>query len=307
MSLAILLAILFLRPQGLFARPGGADEERPALRPFLPVAVLAVLVVGRAARARPPWACPSTSCSSRWPPTTPSPRSACACSWATPARCRSATRASSPSAATRAPPSPPRTCCRSPPPRWWPRSPRRGWPRAAVDLYGAEVLRLSPWLGPLAGLLLAAAAAVLLGLPSLRLRGHYLAMATLSFGIIVHRIVIGTPALGAADGIPEIPALRIAERARGERPQGPARAELLPRLGARDPRPLLAVLNLARSRAGRSPAGHPRRRGGRRGARRGHGPGQARRLRRGRAVRRARRVAARALQRQHRPRARRRS
>jgi branched-chain amino acid transport system permease protein len=120
-----------------------------------------------------------------------------------------------------------------------------------VDLYGAEVLRLSPWLGPLAGLLLAAAAAVLLGLPSLRLRGHYLAMATLSFGIIVQRIVLGTPALGAADGIPEIPALRIAE---GLAITG-RRALRVPNYylaWAVVTLALLALLNLARSRAGRA-------------------------------------------------------
>jgi branched-chain amino acid transport system permease protein len=120
-----------------------------------------------------------------------------------------------------------------------------------VDLYGAEVLRLSPWLGPVAGLLLAATAAVLLGLPSLRLRGHYLAMATLSFGIIVHRVVLGTPALGAADGIPEIPALGIV-----------AGLAVSGRKALRVPNYYLAwtlvalafllLLNLARSRAGRA-------------------------------------------------------
>jgi len=121
----------------------------------------------------------------------------------------------------------------------------------SVDLYGAEVLRLSPWLGPLAGLATAAAAAILLGLPSLRLRGHYLAMATLSFGIIVYRVVLGTPALGAADGIPEIPALRIAaglavSGRRTLRIQNYYLAWLLVTLG------LALILNLARSRAGRA-------------------------------------------------------
>jgi branched-chain amino acid transport system permease protein len=121
----------------------------------------------------------------------------------------------------------------------------------SLDLYGVEVLRLSPWLGPLAGLAAAAAAALLLGLPSLRLRGHYLAMATLSFGIIVYRLVIGTPALGAADGIPEIPALRIAaglavSGRKALRVQNYYLAWLLVALG------LALILNLARSRAGRA-------------------------------------------------------
>ncbi len=120
-----------------------------------------------------------------------------------------------------------------------------------IDLYGAEVLRLSPWLGPLTGLLLAAAAAVLLGLPSLRLRGHYLAMATLSFGIIVQRIVVGSPALGAADGIPEVPALRIAEglAVTGRRALRVPNYYLAWALVALA---LLSLLNLARSRAGRA-------------------------------------------------------
>jgi branched-chain amino acid transport system permease protein len=120
-----------------------------------------------------------------------------------------------------------------------------------VDLYGVEVLRLSPWLGPLAGLLLAAATAVLLGLPSLRLRGHYLAMATLSFGIIVQRIVLGTPALGAADGIPEITALRIAEglAVSGRKALRVPNYYLAWTLVALA---LLLLLNLARSRAGRA-------------------------------------------------------
>jgi branched-chain amino acid transport system permease protein len=121
----------------------------------------------------------------------------------------------------------------------------------SVDLYGAEVLRLAPWLGPLLGLAAAAAAALLLGLPSLRLRGHYLAMATLSFGIIVYRIVIGTPALGAADGIPDIPALQIAAGIavtgrKTMRVQNYYLAWALVALG------LALILNLARSRPGRA-------------------------------------------------------
>jgi branched-chain amino acid transport system permease protein len=128
---------------------------------------------------------------------------------------------------------------------------RAGLAARSVDLYGAEVLHLSPWLGPLAGLAAAAAAAFLLGLPSLRLRGHYLAMATLSFGIIVQRVVIGTPALGAADGIPDIPALKLV-----------AGLAVTGRKALRVPNYYIAwalvalglalILNLARSRAGRA-------------------------------------------------------
>lgn len=128
---------------------------------------------------------------------------------------------------------------------------RAGLATRTVDLYGAEALRLPAWLGPIAALALAALAAVLLGLPSLRLRGHYLAMATLSFGIIVHRIVLGTPALGAADGISDIPPLALASGLavsgrKALRVPNYYLAWLLVALG------LELILNLARSRAGRA-------------------------------------------------------
>ena len=46
-------------------------------------------------------------------------------------------------------------------------------------------LGLNPWLALLAGAALSAAVAVIVGAPSLKLRGHYLAMATLGFGQII--------------------------------------------------------------------------------------------------------------------------
>ena len=45
---------------------------------------------------------------------------------------------------------------------------------------------VSPWLALPAGLVVAGVAAVLVGVPALKLRGYYLAMATLGFGIIVY-------------------------------------------------------------------------------------------------------------------------
>ena len=44
---------------------------------------------------------------------------------------------------------------------------------------------ISPWIGMLAGGALAAAAALLIGLPTLRLSGHYFALATLAFGEVM--------------------------------------------------------------------------------------------------------------------------
>ena len=43
---------------------------------------------------------------------------------------------------------------------------------------------LNPWLCMFIGMIVSAIIAVLVGAPSLKLRGHYLAMATLAFGII---------------------------------------------------------------------------------------------------------------------------
>lgn len=47
---------------------------------------------------------------------------------------------------------------------------------------------LDPWLCMIIGMVVSGAVALLVGAPSLKLRGHYLAMATLAFGIIVYII-----------------------------------------------------------------------------------------------------------------------
>ncbi len=73
------------------------------------------------------------------------------------------------------------------------------------NLYGAEVLAFSAWPAFLTALLLTGVIAFLIGLPVIRLKGHYLAMATLGFGLIVYRIVLGTRGLGQADGISNVP------------------------------------------------------------------------------------------------------
>jgi len=57
----------------------------------------------------------------------------------------------------------------------------------------------------LAGGLLAAAAGWLVGLPSLRLRGDYLAIVTLGFGEIIRVLILNIDAIGAARGLPGIP------------------------------------------------------------------------------------------------------
>jgi branched-chain amino acid transport system permease protein len=76
---------------------------------------------------------------------------------------------------------------------------------ARPDPYGGDLLTVHPWLACVVAILLAVVIAYLVGGPVLKLKGHYLAMATLGFGIIVYRIVLGTEFLGAADGISDVP------------------------------------------------------------------------------------------------------
>ncbi len=78
-----------------------------------------------------------------------------------------------------------------------------------ADAAGQAVLNPTPWLGCVAALVLAAIVAALIGIPVLKLKGHYLAMATLGFGVIIEKIVRGTQALGGADGLNSLPAFPI--------------------------------------------------------------------------------------------------
>ncbi len=84
----------------------------------------------------------------------------------------------------------------------------------AIGGYTAAVLSTTagvpPWFSVPAGVAASAVIAVIVGIPVLRLRGHYLAMATLAFGFIVSRIILGAPVFGQADGISDIPAYHLA-------------------------------------------------------------------------------------------------
>jgi branched-chain amino acid transport system permease protein len=75
------------------------------------------------------------------------------------------------------------------------------------DVYENLLLGVSPWAALLAAVLATGLVALLIGMPVIRLKGHYLAMATLGFGLIVFRVVLGTRLLGEADGIGGVPAL----------------------------------------------------------------------------------------------------
>lgn len=67
-------------------------------------------------------------------------------------------------------------------------------------------LGLPVWPSMIAAFFVTAVFGVLLGIPTLKLSGHYLAMATIGFGIILQLVLINTIWLtGGSDGIPKIP------------------------------------------------------------------------------------------------------
>jgi branched-chain amino acid transport system permease protein len=84
-----------------------------------------------------------------------------------------------------------------------------------IGAYTSAVLTgkfgINPWVAFLVGIFLTAGIAYLVGVPSLKLRGHYLAMATLGFGIIIFIILNewDTMTLGPS-GFPDIPGISIA-------------------------------------------------------------------------------------------------
>jgi branched-chain amino acid transport system permease protein len=83
----------------------------------------------------------------------------------------------------------------------------KGWV-AALTGFGMPLLvaqGAALLVGLLLGGLLAAIAGYFVGLPSLRLRGDYLAIVTLGFGEIIRVIIINVDAVGAAQGLPGIP------------------------------------------------------------------------------------------------------
>lgn len=70
---------------------------------------------------------------------------------------------------------------------------------------------VNPWLAMAAGLAVSGVAAFLIGIPALKLRGYYLAMATLGFGIIVYIILNEAHRLtGGPSGLSGIPSLSLA-------------------------------------------------------------------------------------------------
>lgn len=80
----------------------------------------------------------------------------------------------------------------------------------ALGAYTASILAtgygVSPLLGTLAGMAVAAVAAIVLSMVTVRLRGAYLALATLAFGLMVDSFAVGLPGLtGGPSGLVGIP------------------------------------------------------------------------------------------------------
>jgi len=73
------------------------------------------------------------------------------------------------------------------------------------DLYGKQLLTFSPMVAFILAVLFSALAAIAIGIPVIRLHGHYLAMATLGFGVIIKAIIDATTVLGAHDPITSVP------------------------------------------------------------------------------------------------------
>jgi len=84
-----------------------------------------------------------------------------------------------------------------------------------IGAYTSAVLTgkfgFNPWIAFLLGILLTAAIAYLVGIPSLKLRGHYLAMATLGFGIIIFIVFNEWDTMTSGpSGFSDIPGISIA-------------------------------------------------------------------------------------------------
>jgi branched-chain amino acid transport system permease protein len=84
-----------------------------------------------------------------------------------------------------------------------------------IGAYASAILTvkagLSPWLALGAAVALGAVTAAIVGVPLLKLRGHYLAMGTLGFGMIVHILLVQWEKLtDGTIGIMSIPPLSVA-------------------------------------------------------------------------------------------------
>lgn len=69
---------------------------------------------------------------------------------------------------------------------------------------------VTPWISLICGIFAVIIISLFIGIPSLRLKGHYLAMATLGFGAIVHIVLVAAVDItGGPSGISGIPVLSV--------------------------------------------------------------------------------------------------
>jgi branched-chain amino acid transport system permease protein len=73
------------------------------------------------------------------------------------------------------------------------------------DLYGNRLMTTAPSAAFVVAMIATFLIAHLIGFPALRLKGHYLALATLGFGLIVHKMLLGSVLTGSTDGINGVP------------------------------------------------------------------------------------------------------
>jgi branched-chain amino acid transport system permease protein len=111
----------------------------------------------------------------------------------------------------------------------------------------STTLAWSPWLGTLAALGAGACVAVMIGLPTLRLRGHSFAMATLGFNAIVSVLLVGCVGLtGGPNGLIGVPSYTLGSHLLDTPATFYFVAWLVTGIV------MLGMLNLGRSRAGRA-------------------------------------------------------
>ncbi|MBW1713236.1 MAG: branched-chain amino acid ABC transporter permease, partial [Deltaproteobacteria bacterium] len=81
---------------------------------------------------------------------------------------------------------------------------------AYCSAVGTATYGLNPWLCLLIGAVLSSGVSIVVGAPSLKLRGHYLAMATLAFGIIIYIVFNEEVEItGGPDGMGGIPGISL--------------------------------------------------------------------------------------------------
>lgn len=119
-----------------------------------------------------------------------------------------------------------------------------------IGAYASAILttkvHVNPWIGLVAAVGLSALLAMVVGVPLLKLKGHYLAMGTLGFGVIMYIVMVQWDSLtGGTTGISSIPPLAIGGfKLEGARMYYPAAGFLL--------LTLLMASNIIASRVGRA-------------------------------------------------------